>query len=233
MTTINEDMDAAVALESMMTDVAYEKMPSKAEIQAAQLAAINETDIDHLLELQEQMTNIIDIIVGNTIDLNNLGELDGEQLEAHMEEYLNQKPVKQLLELRERMIRAALFAHFTEKNRRNKVADPEYAPAEQNVPRFGKRFTREGGRLKSRLDRDKMAQVLTEAQFKAVYKTRHVEEQVIKAHDEEYFDSEALKALIGSNFALLDVLKEAVVPEGRTPNSFHVRAMQKKSSSKG
>jgi hypothetical protein len=236
MTTINEDMDAAVALESMMTDVAgasYEKVPSKAEVQAAQLAAIKETDIDVLLELQEQMTNIIDIIVGNTIDLDNLGELSEEQLEVHMEEYLNQKPVKQLLELRERMIRAALFAHFTEKNRQNKVAFPDHAPGEVDVPRFGKRFTREGGKLKSRFDRDKMAQVLTPAQFASVYKTVHVEEQVIEAHDEEIFDRDALKALIGSNFAILEVLKAAVVPEGFTPSSFHVRAMQKKSKTEG
>ena len=106
------------------------------------------------------MVGIVGQIVANTIDPDNLGPRNDGQLESLMVELLDQKDVKRLLEVRYAMIRAAIFAHITEANRPRSIADPERAPGEAAVPALGKKFTREGGRLKATLDPDKLRTAL-------------------------------------------------------------------------
>lgn len=230
MTTLNEDLDIAVALEAMMSAAAeavFEKLPTKSETDAANLAAIKSGDLDKLMEMQEQAAGMIEAILDNPIDLDNLGSLTTEQAEALMAELLDQKQVEALIKLRYSMIRAAVFAHITEDNKSKKVAYPDRAPGEIPVYALGKKFTREGGKLRASFDRDKLAQVLTPEQFAQVYRTVHVEEQVIEAHDEEVFDEDALKVLVQSNYAILEKLRDAVVPQGFSPSSLHVRPLKK------
>lgn len=231
MTSIVEDLDAAVALESLMSEAAeevYAKVPTKTEQKAAHLAAIKETDIDHLLDMQDVMKAMIDKITANEIDLDNLGLIDPTKAEALMVELLDQKAITALLELRYNMIRAAVFEHINRTNVANKVAYPTRAAGELAVPKLGKRFVREGGKIKAAIDKAKMAELLTPEQYAKVYKTVHVEEQVIEAHDDEVFDGEALSALIRQSPAVMEAVRASVIPAGFTNSSFHVRKLTKK-----
>ena len=234
MTTLNEDLDAAIALEAMMADsaeVAYEKLPTQDQRQAEYLAAIKDVDLDKFMELQEQLAELVEMVLSNPIDLDNLDKLTLDQAKGLMEEFLAQKQAKAFFDLRYNMLRAAVFEHITRVNAERKVAHPDRAPGEIPVPELGKKFTREGGKMKAAFDRAKMAEVLTPEQFATVYRTVHVEEQVIEAHDEEIFDEDALKDLVHANFGILEKLRGAVIPQGFTPSSLHVRPLKK--SSKG
>jgi hypothetical protein len=232
MTTINEDLDVAVALEAMMTETAgqvyAEKAPTTGERQAEYLAAIKDKDLSQLLELQEKMVSVVDRIVANNIDLENLDTLSAQEAEALMVELIEQKDIEVLLKLRYAMIRAAVFAHIDMDNTARKIAYPEKAPGEIEVPPLGKRFTREGGKMRATFDQAKMAQVLTKEQYDRIYPTVAVPEQVIEAHTEERFDEDALHDMVMADFSLLEKLRAAVVPSGFTPSSFHIRAIQKK-----
>ena len=229
MTTLHEDLDAAIALESLIEDAAegaYAKDPSKAEEAAQYLAALKELDIDVLLDLQDKMKSIIDRATANTIDPENLGTLDPAKAEALMEELLAQKSVENFLKMRYTLIRAAVFAHIDAVNKEQKVAYPTMAPGELPVPALGKKFTREGGKMKGGFDREKLAQLLTKEQFDKVYTKRWVEP--VEGYWEEYRDDDALKSMVRQNPALLEVLREAVVPTGWTTQSFHTRKLTKK-----
>lgn len=233
MTTINEDLDVAVALEAMMVETAgeayAEKAPTSGERKAEYLNAIKDKDLSQLLELQEKLASVVDHIVANNIDLENLSTLSAPAAEALMIELIDQKDVEALLKLRYAMIRAAVFAHIDIDNTARKVAYPEKAPGEIEVPALGKRFTREGGKMRATFDQAQMAQVLTKEQYDRIYPTVLVEEQVIEAHVEERFDEDALKDMVMADFTLLEKLRACVQPNGFTPSSFHIRAIQKQS----
>jgi hypothetical protein len=233
MTTLNEDLDAAVALESLLSEFAeeaFQKLPTQTETKADYLAAINQSDLDKLLELQETSASVIDQAVANVIDLDNLAEMTPERAEALMAEVLDLKKVKAFIELRNSLVRAAVFAEITRRNAEKKVVHPDKAPGEVAVPTMGMKFTREGGKLKAQLSKEEMAKHLTKEQFARVYPTVHVPArvEVIEAYDEQNLDEEALSALVLADPAVMEAIRASVIPNGFTPSSFHQRKLTKK-----
>lgn len=230
MTTLNEDLDSAIALESLVSQAAsdaYVKDPSKAEQAAEYLAALKELNIDVLLDLQDKMKAIIDRATANAIDPENLGKLDPDKAVALMEELVEQKAVENFLKLRYTLIRAAVFAHIDAINAEQKVAYPTRAPGSLPVPKMGKKFTREGGKVKGTFDQEALAKSLTKEQYDRIYKRRWIEPQLIEGHWEEYRDDESLHALVLEQPSVMEKLRAAVVPTGFTTSSFHVRALTK------
>lgn len=228
MTTLNEDLDAAIALESLITQAAtetYVKDPSKAAESAEYLKALKDTDIDVLLDLQDKMKAIIDRATANHIDPDDLGELSPEKAQELMVELLDQKSVETFLKLRYNLIRAAVFAHIDAMNAQRKVAHPTKAPGKLLVAALGKKFTREGGKMKGTFDQQKLAELLTEEQYNQVFKKRWVEPT--EGYWEEYRDDDALQALVLKQPSVMEKLRAAVVATGFTPSSFHIRNMTK------
>lgn len=229
MTTLDEGLDAAIALESFMAEAAEgaysEKVPTRAEMTAALLQAIDNTDIDYLLGLQDVMKSHIDKVTANAIDLDNLGELSPKKAEELMEELVDQKQIEALLNLRYSMIRAAVFAHINADNVAKKKAHPDKAPGEIPVPKLGKRFTREGGKMKGDFDREQLAETLTKAQYDRIFKVTQVPARVIAAHTVVERDDDALRALIAEDPTVMEKLRAAVVPVGFTTSTFHHRKL--------
>jgi hypothetical protein len=230
MTMINEELEAAASLQAVLdatVETVYsEKVPTLKERQAALLSAIKTTDVDQLLDLQDVMAKHVDKVIDNAIDLENLGELDDDQLVSLMEEILDQKSIKALVDLRYSMIRAAVFAVITERNVASKIAHPEHAPGEIAVPSLGKKFVRQGGKLKADLDKKKLAELLGEEMWSKVNKAVIVPEVVIPEHVENQFDEDALMKLVNETPVVMEAIRQCVIPAGFTTSSFHVKALQ-------
>jgi len=95
--------------------------------------AIEDWDLDRLLELQAKMQQIIDVITKNEVSAEG-GKLTPEQAADLMAEYLDERDVAELLETRREMIKEVVFAHLDETGER-----------ELPVPEHGKKFCRDGG----------------------------------------------------------------------------------------
>ena len=141
-----------------------------------------------------------------------------------MVELLDQKDVKRLLEVRYAMIRAAIFAHITEANRAKGLADPERAPGEAAVPTLGKKFTREGGRLKATLDHDKLRKALGARRWKKV--TNEVTVPAVEEHTELVLDEDKILELVRKDPTVLELFRDCVTADRYTPQSFHVRELR-------
>ena len=180
---------------------------------AAQIrSAITSNQIDELMGLQEKLNAIVLRIVANKIDPEYLGELDEDQLYDFMLEMLDQKDVRRLLEVRYEMMREALFAHITERNRQAGVHDPEHTPGEAPVPRLGKKFTREGGRMKAILDKDKLRQQLGEKRWAQVSRTEIV--AAVPEHLVTTLDEQALVTLVQQDPSVMEIFRDCVTSGG-------------------
>lgn len=214
---IDEALEAASDLQSLLDargEELADKLPATtaAQRKAATLEAIASTDIDRLLELDDKFRAAIDIITANTIDLENLGRLSPAQLASLMREHLDEKDLKEVLEVRYKMIREALFAHFD-------VIGKNVAA----VPEEHMRFERRGGRAKAALDHTALAEKLGEQRTKTLYRTTVIPEQVVTQ-----FDEDALFQMVQEDPAVLEIVRECVIPAGGgyTQASFHVKALK-------
>lgn len=218
---VSEEMDAEATLRALMDEtVAPAGGKQSGRARAAQIAeAITVKDLDELNALQAKMTGIIDQIVANSFDVEDVGQCTDEQLEALMVELLDNKDLKRLAEVRYQMIRKRIFSHLNAVHAANKVIDPEQAPGEVPVPSLGKKFTREGGRVKALLNHDELRERLGEERWAQVCNV-----EVIPEHTEYHLDETKLMALAAdSGREVMDILRQCVHPGARTPQSFHVR----------
>ena len=180
--------------------------------------AIRTNDLDELIALQEKLELIIDRILGNQIDTEDTTLLSPEQLFDLMVEALDQKDVMRLLEIRYQMLRTRIFSHITEENRFKGVADPEHTPGEAPVPGLRKRFCREGGRAKAKLDHDRLAEKLGPERAEQIFRTEVIPEQT-----QTFLDENALFALVRKDPTVLEVVRECVVPGGYGTTRFQIR----------
>jgi hypothetical protein len=220
------DLDTGATLQSLIDAAAEDDAPisqtgvaRSAEIQAA----IDTTNIDELLALQDKLSGIIDTIIANKIDLDHLGLLTPAELYSFGAELVDQKDLKRLIDVRYPMLRAAFYAHIDADHRIKKVKDPTHTPGEVAVPKLGKRFVRQGGKAKKVLDFEKLAKVLGKKRWAQVYKTKTVPAQIIAAHTEEYLDETALAKLVQENPKVLKMIEKCVVTAGYGQVSFHVK----------
>ena len=141
MTDFLVDMSAELALQNLLEEAAGQQTyvpPTGVQRKAATAAALKQVDLDRLLDLQSKMERVIDTMLANKIDLEHLGLLTPGELYDFMVEFLDQRDVKELLEVRYKMLREAIFAHITEENRFKGLPDPENTPARSLCPRWGR-----------------------------------------------------------------------------------------------
>jgi len=223
--TVLEPVDAEPTLQSLL-DQAVESAPAPSgKDRAAQIAAaITDRDVEELFALQSKLIGVIDQIVANGIDPDDLGTRTEEQLRGLMVELLDQKDVKRLIEVRYQMIRAAIFAHITEENRTKNIPNPERAPGEAAVPVLGKKFTREGGKLKASLNSDKLREALGEARWAEV--TTAVVVPAVAEHIKQELDEDKILELVRRDPSVLELFRSCVTADRYTPQSFHVRELR-------
>ena len=220
--TINEALEAA-SLQALIEGVA-EKVPAATSVarKAAHQKALETFDIDHLLTMQDKMKASIDQMTANTFSIDELGELSDFQLASLMRELLDQKDIKDLIETRYQMIRTAVFAHITERLANNGVEDPEFAPGEAPVSELGKKFTREGGKLKATLNHAKLAELLGTERWNKVHTTVTIPERT-----ETKLDEDALLELVSQDFSVLEIFKACVTSGERTSQRLNIRKLEK------
>lgn len=207
---IVEEADAAETLQGLI-DAAAEMTPPETKTGVARKIEIAEAlltpsgGITHLVELQDKMSDLIERMLGNPLDLSSeAGELTPDELYDLMLEHLDRKDIERLLDVRHKMMKARIFAHIEAVNRTKGVEDPEHAPGEAPVPKLGKRFTREGGKAKATLDHSLLAIRLGPEVAKQVFRTVTTTKVVL--------DEDALLGMVRENPALLDEIKDCVVP---------------------
>jgi hypothetical protein len=219
-----EELDAAATLQALMDQAVETATAPSGKARSAQIAAaITDKDVSELLALQEKMVGIVGQIVANTIDPDHLGQRDDGQLESLMVELLDQKDVERLLKVRYAMIRAAIFAHINEANKAKGLVDPELAPGEAEVPTMGKKFTREGGRIKATLDHDKLRKALGVRRWKKI--CNEVTVPAVAEHTELVPDEDKILELVRKDPKVLELFRDCVSATTRTPQSFHVRKL--------
>lgn len=226
--TIAPEHDQEATLQSLI-DAAAEHAPAqtksgkarKAEIDAA----INSGDIDELMGLQERMSTLMGKILSNKLDMENLGKMTDDEVESLMVEYFDVKEVQRLLNVRYAMERLAVFAHITELNKEKGVSDPEHTPGYAKVAKLGRKFTREGGKLKARIDQVKLRELVGDKVWAKITDTEvipAVEEHVVSVFNEikfmEHFKKNPAKAMAH--------LEASVIPGGYGTQSLHDREIK-------
>lgn len=224
MTDIIEALEAGDQLQSLM-DEALSVVPTKGlsgiQRKQAHQVAIESVDDGHLLNLMDKMTKAIDQILANKIDLAHLSTLSPEELHSLMVEFLDQRDIKELIEVRYNMIRAAVFGHITAINKAKGTKDPEFAPDNVPVEDLGKKFVRQGGKAKAILDYDKLRELLGPERWEQVCKAEI--KPAVPEHVEYKIDNDAMLKLVMQDPSVLEQFRECVIPGPRTPLSFHVR----------
>lgn len=224
--SIDQALEDAASLQSLIDAAAEpEATPSGKARSAAISAAITEGDLDELMSIQERLGGMVAQILENKIDVENLGQLDDAQLLSTMKELLDQKDIKRLIEVRYDMIRSAVFAHITETNRAMGVPDPEHSPGEAPVQPLGKKFVREGGRIKAHLNHALLREKLGEKVWEQVCKAEVV--PAVPEHIEYHLDEDALLKMVVNNPHLLQVFKKCVTTGGASPARLMIRDIKK------
>lgn len=225
MTTIDDALEAD-SLQALMDVVTEEgsHQSLKTSVQRTEeiAKAITDGNLDELINLQSKMGTAVLRITENVLDMENLSTLSQDQLRSLMEELLDQKDIGRLLAVRYEMIRLAVFAHITEVHKQAEVHSPEWAPGEAEVPSLGKRFVREGGKVKPVLDYDKLRAKLGEEKWAQVCTTT-----VIPEHVETKVEDASLFALVRKDPSAMEILRECLAPGGHTPQRFTVKPLKK------
>lgn len=219
------EVDEGMTLQALMDEVI--EVPDSYESSKARTSriaeAISTKDLDLLDDLQQKMGDIIQKILINTFDPEELEELDDDQLSRLMTEVEDHKDIKRLVDVRYQMIRTRIFNHITAANKAKGITEPEYAPGEVPVPTQGKKFTREGGRIKAILDHDKLRKALGKKRWQQVCKAEIV--PAVAEHIEYTLDEDKILELIRKDPKVLHIFKDCVSSGSRTPSSFHVRKL--------
>ena len=227
MTDFLVDMSAELALQNLLEEAVEQQTyvpPTGVQRKAATAAALKQVDLDRLLDLQSKMERVIDTMLANKIDLEHLGLLTPGELYDFMVEFLDQRDVKELLEVRYKMLREAIFAHITEENRLKGLPNPENTPGEVAVPKMGKKFSRIGGKPKAQLDEQKLAEVLTEDQWARITRTFVI--PAVAEHIETVLDEEKIVAAVQADPSMLEVLRSCVVSEPAPTPRFMVKELK-------
>lgn len=179
--------------------------------------AIESLDLEKLLNMQRKMVAVIDVLTANDLEKVD-GEIDPDLAYRLMSEFLDERDVAELLEVRKGMIREAVFSHITSVLTREGDEDPEHSNGSLEVPELGRKFTREGGaRGKPSIDEDTLKEKLGD-RWKDVTTV-----EVIPEHTEQQLDSDLLVALANRDPEVMEIVRESLVPGNyRTPR-FHVR----------
>jgi hypothetical protein len=215
--TINEELEAAADAWQALAEEAVAAAPKQLSSEARRQAlreALTQVDVIRLAELTKKLSGMVEQMLANPLD--EAAEVcDADELAAIMAEQVDMQEIEDLLKLRYQLRRARIFAHITATHIQDAVSDPDYAPGEVAVPSLGRKFTREGGSPKLKLDEEKLRGLLAPEDMLKVFKTE-VKTTITLDHD-------ALVKLIATDPELMDVVRQCIISVGHTPSSFHVR----------
>jgi hypothetical protein len=220
--TINEELEAVVdAYEALVEEAAAapERQLSAEQRRTELQNALDKVDVVRLAELTKKLSGLIEAMLANPIDAEAEEPCTEAQLAALMTEQLDFQELADLLKLRYEARRARVFAHITAANIADAVPDPSYAPGEVEVPSLGRRFTREGGNPKLKLDEAKLRELLGGHHVEKVFK-REVEIKHV-------LNEKALMKLVAKEPELMEVVRECIISVGHTSQSFHIRNLTK------
>ena len=206
-------------LEALLSQVPSTETPASRSTVAtrkeAQRKAIENFDVDRLLELQAKMARLVDVITANDIVSWDV-VLDSARAVALMAEFLDERDVNEALDARRSMIKEAVFDHL------DVVGEPgENGTIE--VPELSKKFCREGAGTNPPLVDEQRLQALLGERWIVVCDEEIVPEQIIPAHIEYRFSLERLLDLARTDHEILEALRTCLVPgKAKTPR-FAVR----------
>lgn len=217
---VDEALEVAADLQSLIDEVGLTKSTvgsTSVQRKAAVQAAIDNPTDEEWESWVEKMNRTVDAIVANTIDMEHLSTLTHDELQDLMIEFLDQRDVKELVEVRYKMIRAAVFAHITELHKLKGTLNPDYAPGEAPVSELGKKFVKQR-QGKSKLDDDQLAELLGPERWEQVRKAVVV--PAVPERVEYHLDHDAMMKLVLEDPTAMEALRACVTPGGL---SFHVR----------
>lgn len=220
--TVLQDLEEAVGLQGLIDTVAASKPLTGAQQREEISQAFTKKDMAKLQRLQETLGMLVIGILENQIDPEEMELLDEDSLVALMRERLDQQELGALLKLRYELIRTRLFNHFTTDAKLKGLPEPEWEPGEVEVPSLGRKFVRQGGRAKNTIDLDALREAMGK-DWDTVVKGRLVAAVNIPEHIEYTLDEDKLLAAVNQNPKLMEIVRDCVVPGGRTVQSFHVR----------
>lgn len=170
--------------------------------------AVEEFDVDKLLEIQEEMDQFIDKmkVIKDSMSLDKIDLTEAEAKDL-MTEYLSGKNIAEFLEARKSMVRKLVFQVIDERLREEGIEDPENQNGSIEVPELGTRFSREGaGYRDPSIDGAKLREILGDDYQNVVVK------KIIPERVEEKVSEELLTKYLSENPEVLSELQEAVVP---------------------
>lgn len=182
---------------------------------AAQRQAIESFDLDRLLELQDKMSNLIDVITANELN-DGKKVLDDERATALMAELLDEREVVEALDARRDMIKDKVFGHLDETVGPNQNGSIE-------VPDLGKRFSREScGYGTPQVDEQRLQGLLGQRWIEACDE-EVVPEQIIPEHIEYRLSIEKVLQMAQSEPEILDQLRSCLIPGKLKTPRFWIR----------
>lgn len=189
--------------------------------------ALEGYDVDRLLELQDTMTQFVDLVTRSSlIDEDAPVVLDGERAKDMMSCYLSQREIDEFATTVKDLIREAVFAHIDAVGAAEGKADPEHINGTLEVPELGRKFCREGAGYKDpKLDEARMQELLGD-RWDEVCEDIDIPEEVIPAHTEKVLSVEKALKLSRKDPAVMEVLRACIIPgEPKSPRLF-VRLMK-------
>lgn len=180
---------------------------------AGQRRAIEDFDLDRLLALQEKMGTIIDTLTKNVTkaELSDTPVLSDERATALMAEFLDEREVAEVLDVRRDMIKDEVFSHLDE------VEGPGCNGAIE-VRHLGKKFCREGaGHGTPSVDEQRLQGLLGERWLEAC-EEEVIPAQIIPERIEYRLSIEKVLDLAQRDPEVLEALRTCLVPgKAKTP----------------
>jgi len=188
--------------------------------------AIEKHDGERLADLEDKASGLIATINSNLIDLKKPRLLTKRKAKALMQELLDQRDLKEFLEVRKEMIREAVFNHLNIELDAKGVEDPENTNGSIPVPELGQKFVREAcGPKKPTLNEEMLKASLGEELWEQACEVEEIPEQVIPAHTQVTLSIERLMKLAESNPAVLEKIRDSLEVGGFNTPRFTVRKL--------
>lgn len=189
--------------------------------------ALEGYDVERLLKLQETMAAFVDLITTSSL-LKEDAEvvLNGEQAVDLMSRYLEQREIDELMGVVKELIRETVFNHLDVVLNADGAKDPANTNGSLEVPELGRKFCREGAGYKApSLDEGRLEELLAD-RWDEVCDDINIPEQIIPAHTDKVLSIEKALKLGRKDPAVMEILRDCVVPGTPKTPRLVVRTMK-------
>ncbi len=189
--------------------------------------ALEDYDVDRLLELQQTMTAFVDLVTNSALtDKEASPVLDGEKAKDLMQRYLDQREIDEFISTVKEMIRGMVFSHMDATLAASGKPDPANTNATLEVPELGRKFCREGAGYKDpSLDEARLQELLGE-RWDSVCDEIDIPEQIIPAHKDKVLSISKVLHLGRKDPAVMEIIRACIIPGVPKPPRFTVKAMK-------